>query len=117
MDNTWLQYIVKRDDGYTATVWGYELPQYEGWNITGPLNQPKAASASAPAKKSAPAKQVKADNEKATEEAPAIKLPLEEIEAMKAKDLQQYAKQFGVKSFGRKAADLLEDIKDAGHYA
>ena len=113
MDNTWSQYIVRRNDGYTATVWGYELPQYKGWKISGPFNQPSATS-----KKAAPtAKPVKADNEKATEEAPAIKLPLEEIEAMKAKDLQQYAKQFGVKSFGRKAADLLEDIKDAGHYA
>ena len=47
---------------------------------------------------------------------PIDRLPLAEIEELKMPDLMEYAKGFGIKTFGRKKVDILQEIEDTESY-
>ena len=92
-------------DGRTFTIWSDEVRYYptDKWEV---IDDVKADPAP---KKPKPKKEADRGD-------PIDRIPLGEIKELKMRDLMEYAKGFGIKTFGRKKVDVLQEIEDTESY-
>ena len=111
----WKQVRVRNlGSGRIDTCWSHEVQNYpkDQWEVLGEVK----AAPPTKAAKAAPAPKEPKPKEEDDRYDPIDRLPLAEIEELKMPDLMEYAKGFGIKTFGRKKVDILREIEDTESY-